>query len=276
MFGFLLAGCSALRLGYNNADTLALAYIDAHLELDPAQKEIARAGLSELFAWHRKHELPRYIEQLSAMQDALGREVSAADVEQLREFVRGSIDRSAVHALPHLLALARTLRPEQIAHLQKKLDKANKAFRAEHLEGSEDDLRTRRLERVVDQMERWFGAFSERQRLHIAEWVDAVPYDRDRHYAERQRRQQEFLALIGELRRAATTRERARRLVIAYAQDFESRPEAIGQGPQAQARDAGHELVARIVNHTTKAQKATARKRIHGWIEDLAALTTKV
>jgi hypothetical protein len=53
----LLAACSSLRLGYNNADTLLVYSLDSYLNLDDAQQELARERVSELLAWHRSTQL---------------------------------------------------------------------------------------------------------------------------------------------------------------------------------------------------------------------------
>ncbi len=269
---FGLGGCSAARFGYDHGDTLALAYLDGYLDLDTTQEEHARAALRRLFAWHRAQELPGYARELARMRDGLDREVTASDIAQLRDFAGAAADRIAQQAMPEMIALAQTLRAEQIAHLQEKFEQANKAYRREHLEGSEAKLHQRRVDRVVEQMERWLGDYSERQRIEIAEWVAAVPYDREQRYAERVERQQALIALLRALQRPALTQEAGLQEVRAYVARFATRPVAQTHGGQALAREAGLDLVARMVNHATAEQRATARKRLQGWIADIESL----
>lgn len=271
----MLAGCSALRLGYDNGDTLALAYLDSQLDLDHDQKAYARRALHALFAWHRRHELPAYVRQLATMRAALDREVSGEDIGQLRAFVRAGVDRTVDHALPELVAFARLLRPEQLAHLQKKFDESNRDYRAKFLEGTAQEQHERRVDRILEQMERWLGGFSDRQRVQISEWVAAVPYDGELRYRERLERQRELFVLIRAFRQPDITPDTARRLAMEYANRYDERPVVRGAVEQAQAREAGLELVAQIVNHSTTKQKAQARKRLQGWIDDLGALIAK-
>ncbi|MCE9569808.1 MAG: DUF6279 family lipoprotein, partial [Rhodocyclales bacterium] len=61
VLGILLQGCSAVRLGYGNADSLARWWIDQYVDMSPEQDALARERLLRFHAWHRKTQLPDYV-----------------------------------------------------------------------------------------------------------------------------------------------------------------------------------------------------------------------
>ena len=75
----LLAACSQLKLGYNNADTLLAYSLDSYLKLDDEQEKLARQKIGALHRWHRG-QLGNYVQLLDEAQARVGGPVAAADV----------------------------------------------------------------------------------------------------------------------------------------------------------------------------------------------------
>ena len=67
----VLAACSSLRLGYNNADTLLMYAADSYLDLDSEQDAFARERVRALLAWHRRTQLREYARLLESVQQRL-------------------------------------------------------------------------------------------------------------------------------------------------------------------------------------------------------------
>jgi hypothetical protein len=61
-----LAGCSAIKLAYNQAPTLAYGWLDGYLDFNDQQSPQVRDALNRLFAWHRASELPKTADQRPA------------------------------------------------------------------------------------------------------------------------------------------------------------------------------------------------------------------
>ena len=61
--GALLAGCSTVRLAYNQVPHLAYWQLNRYLDLSDAQTERVRGDLDELHRWHRDTMLPQHAEQ---------------------------------------------------------------------------------------------------------------------------------------------------------------------------------------------------------------------
>ena len=75
-----VASCAAIRIGYNNADTLALLQLDSYLDLTDEQEQKCKERLNALLAWHRTTQLRDYIALIDKMRATLGGPVTAADV----------------------------------------------------------------------------------------------------------------------------------------------------------------------------------------------------
>lgn len=72
-----LAGCSAVRLGYNNAPELTYWWLDGYLDFTSAQSLKVRANLATVQAWHRSQEMPLVLGQLQKLQGMVKDNVTA-------------------------------------------------------------------------------------------------------------------------------------------------------------------------------------------------------
>ncbi len=90
----LLHGCSAVRLGYGNADSLAHWWIDQYLDLAPEQDALSRERLARLMAWHRKTQLPDYVTLLRQGKAFAAGQPTAGDALALGDNLNTGADRS--------------------------------------------------------------------------------------------------------------------------------------------------------------------------------------
>lgn len=74
---FALGGCSAVRLGYNNAPNLTLWWLDGYFDFDSDQSARMRTDLQGLQKWHRAQELPLFVEVFKNLQASAAQPVSA-------------------------------------------------------------------------------------------------------------------------------------------------------------------------------------------------------
>ena len=73
----LAGGCSALRLGYNQADWVAYRWFNNYVSFDDAQARGTREALSSWFLWHRKTQLPDYQDLLLKIEAEVLADTSA-------------------------------------------------------------------------------------------------------------------------------------------------------------------------------------------------------
>lgn len=76
----VMAGCSGLRLAYNNGDTVLYWWLNAYVDLDRDQKGWVRDDIDKLFDWHRKTQLKDYVDILRTGQKQLQGNITQADL----------------------------------------------------------------------------------------------------------------------------------------------------------------------------------------------------
>ncbi len=193
----LVAGCSALRLTYRQADTLLAWRANDYFDLNPLQKHDLDQRLERLLMWHRYEQLPDYAAFTSAASTKARHGLERDDIiwfiEGLKARYRVIVNRGSADAAEMLATLA----PEQINALQKQWHKVNRKFANENeLDGSTEKRKRARLKKTLDQVRDWTGGLTHEQEQRIAALLDAVPLIEHLRHADRIRRQQEFLQLL--------------------------------------------------------------------------------
>ena len=208
----LAAGCSMVRLGYGQLDTLASWRAQDYFDFDPAQRDSFNQRFVRLQAWHRSEQLPDYARFLTETRSRAERGLQAEDILWLIDGIKARYAAIAARAAPDAAELLAGLTPAQIDHLRKELDKGNRKFlRDNRSNESAENRRQAQNRRTLNQLRDWVGTLSAEQEQRIAVLLREVPLtDRLRH-EDRLRRQKEFLSLLeirdGD-RKAFTTRLR--------------------------------------------------------------------
>jgi len=268
----LLAGCTALRLTYRQADTLLAWRANEYFDLDPLQKQELNTRLERLLSWHRYEQLPDYAvftsAAISRVQRGLRHDDAIWFIEGLKARYRVIVKRGSSDAAEMLATLA----PEQINALQKQWDKVNRKFAKEHeLTGSIEKRRRARLKKTLDRIQDWTGGLTYEQEQTIAALLDAIPLIEHLRHADRIRRQQEFLHLLT----VRANPQEFRPKLQAWLLDWES-----GRAP-AYARLSGEVYAKRIefylaVNQLlTPGQRQIVLHRLQDYVDDFHALAEK-
>lgn len=162
------AGCSSTRLAYNNADWYLVREIDTYLCPSSRQKEVLERLVKDFFAWHRRHELPRYARALRKVAGAVKR---GPVTHKLLLEVYAILDDARVRATNHikgpLVAFGMTLGRKQASCIAVKLA-ASRRERLDELKGSPAAYRARHLKKMEDKLEPWIGDLDATQRRHLA------------------------------------------------------------------------------------------------------------
>ena len=268
----LISGCSTLMLGYRHADTYLTWRADSYFDLDPNQRRDFDARLAHLLSWHRYEQLPEYAGFLST---AIGRAQPGLKHDDIVWFVDGIkaryrvvIDRFVGDAAEMLSNLS----PAQITSLQKQWKQDNRKFVREYeLEGTLGDRKLARLRRTLSQIEDWTGDLTPEQQRRIAMLLDPIPHINHFRHQDRIRRQNEFLDLL----RLRANRNEFQRRLHAWLRDWE-----LGRTPEY-ARISNEVYEKRIRFYIavdtllTAAQRQTAQKRLHRFVEDFKSLSVR-
>lgn len=268
----LLAGCSSVRLGYNNGPQLAWWWLDGYVDFSREQAPQVKQGIERWFEWHRATQLGDYAALLTGARAEVLADTTPAHAcswqAQLRDGLEPALDR----ALELAADLVPGLGEAQLRHLEQRYAKGNDEMRNDFLQ---PDLALRAREsvkRTVQRAERLYGSLAEAQRLVIAEGVAASPFDPGLWLADRERRQRDTLQVLRRLLAERADRDQrlaAMRTLVARA---EVSPNRDYRAYQQQLAEYNCAFAARIHNATTPAQRRQAQQTLQGWEQDLRAL----
>jgi hypothetical protein len=191
-----LAGCSGVRLAYDNADTFIrwrlLQFLDVHDEqADELDERIAR-----FMRWHRAQALPKYARDAEDAARRIERGLSREDllwgydafIGHGREAMRAAADQAA--------PLLDRLTPEQIRHMEQRVAEENRKFAREYLRGSERERREKRAKRIVGRLEDWLGTLSQAQIEAVQQFSARAPLIDELRERDNRRIQGEMIAVI--------------------------------------------------------------------------------
>jgi len=268
----LLAGCSAIRLAYNNGPTLAWWWIDGYMDFDRTQSTAVRSGIDRWFDWHRATQLPDYAALLAGMQDEVGGPTTADAAcrwqARWRERLEPALERGIVLAAD----LVPTLTEANLRHLEQHQAKQMDEMRREFLQPDLAERRRESVKRAVERAERLYGRLGEAQRHVIAEGVATSPFDPERWAQERERRQRETVQVLRRLVAERADRDARLAALRALAERAERSPVPAYRDYQRSLAAYNCAFAARLHNATTAAQREAARATLKGWEDDLRAL----
>jgi Family of unknown function (DUF6279) len=201
---WMLAGCSALRVAYENADTYLYWRSGTYLDLDSEESQELAGRIAAFFDWHRAKELPQYARIADEAAQRLGDGLSQEDLVWGYDSLVAHARQSLRVAAERIAPLLDRLTPQQMAHLEKGFAEDNRKFARENLRGSDKERRGRRAKRVEERLEDWVGNLTHAQVERVRQYSERAPlYDelRDR---DRKRMQAELAQMIR--KREAQTR----------------------------------------------------------------------
>lgn len=272
----VVAGCSSLRLAYNNGDTVLYWWLNAYVDLDRDQKGWVREDIDKLFDWHRKTQLKDYVEILRKGQKQVQGNPTQADLMADYSEIKSRTQSLLLKAAPDLADLARSLKPEQVAQMEKKFKSNNDDYRKKFLTGDQEKRQQLRYKKSMEQFELWFGSFSSEQEAIIRKASDARPLDNEIWLDERSRRQRNVLALVQKVQNEKLGKEATVALINTLIKDSFDRLEHSDRKAFFDAfENSTAQMILTVIKIATPAQKAHAVKRMQGWIDDFNSLATQ-
>ncbi|WP_426173305.1 DUF6279 family lipoprotein [Massilia sp. TWR1-2-2] len=267
------AGCSSIRFTYNHGDTLLYWWLNNYLDLDSDQSGWVKKDIDNLFQWHRKTQLKDYVQLLQNGQRQLAGNMTQADLAGDYHDIKARTELLAYKALPELADLARSVRPEQIAQMEKKFVKNNEDYRKKFMRGDLEARQKARFKKSMEQFDLWFGNFNAEQEAVLRKASDARVLDNDVWLDERMRRQKQIVAALRKIQTEKLGKDATVSVLHNLVKELFGRFEA----PERKAffdtyTDQTIQLILTAVKIATPSQKAHAQKRMQGWIEDFNVL----
>lgn len=193
---WLAAGCTALRLAYDNADTWLIFRANSYLDLGAKDAEELAERVDEFFAWHRRNALPHYARLSDDAAKRVARGLSREDVVWGYDSMVAHARQSLHVAAERIAPLLDRLTPKQVAHMEKQFADDNRKFAREYLRGTEAERRKRRAQRLEERLEDWVGNLSAGQLETVAQFSARMPLFDELRDRDRKRMQAELLDMI--------------------------------------------------------------------------------
>jgi Family of unknown function (DUF6279) len=263
-----LAGCSGARLAYNNADTVLRWMADDYFALAGTQEEDFKARLARFHAWHRSEELPRYSALMAGAAGKLAGGLTQPELVWAWDSVMARYGQMAAQAAPELAVVLVTLTPAQFERLEQKFAESGAEYAKKHLKGSEAEQRERRDKRNLELMREWFGDFSGAQEAQIMAASGRLPLMYALRLQNRQRRQNDFVALLKAYRSAAELEPRLKHWLTAWEDGASPEYRRLSE----QHRELYIQMLLELDRGLTPAQRMHAVTRLHEYAEIFKAL----
>ena len=263
-----LAGCSGLRIAYNNADTVVRWMADDYFALEGVQEEDFKARLVRFHAWHRSEELPRYNALLTSAGQKLSDGLTAQELMWAWDSVWARYRRMSSQAAPELALVLPTLTATQFERLEKRFAESRTEYAKKYLKGSEADQRERRDKRNLELMREWFGDLSDEQEAQVRQASARLPLLYALRLQNRQRQQGEFIALLKTSRSTDELEPRLRHWLTEWDE---------GAAPEYRRLTDRHremymQMLLELDRKLTPVQRVHAVTRLNDYAEVFAAL----
>lgn len=275
LLAFLLAtltGCSMIRLGYNQADTLAAWMADDYFDIDARQKDEFHSRFERLYEWHRHEQLPEYAAFLGAAKTRLQSGLERDDVFWFMEGLKTRYRLIASRGAGDAAEMLATLTPAQISALQRQWAKVNRKFIREYkLEETPQEQQRAQAKRMLSRTEDWAGSLSHEQEQKITALCDQLPLTDHLRHEDRLRRQREFLRLLEQRGNPGEFTPRLRHWLLNWEE---------GRSPEyerlyAQWLEKRVQFMIDVYGLLTPQQRAHVQHRLQGYIEDFRKLSER-
>ena len=268
-----LSACGFVQLSYNNAPDLIYWWLNGYVDLDDAQRPGVLADVAQLQRWHRAEELPRYAALLNEVAQAAPADLTADAVCRVQQDAQVRFGALLEWAQAPIGGLAQQLSPAQLNSLERKFANQNAAYRKKWIEGTSAQRFETRLERAVEQAERFYGRLGEPQRAVLRDNLNRSNYDPVQSLIETQRRQRATLAALRTISQTAYTPVQLRAEVRGWLEQMQISPDPAQRARQEAFRAQSCVQIAALHNSTTTRQRAHAAGVLRGYARDFQELS---
>ncbi|HSB49469.1 MAG TPA: DUF6279 family lipoprotein [Burkholderiales bacterium] len=272
LFAALLAGCSMVRIGYPQLDTIVAWVADDYFDLDSQQKRDLRTRFARFQEWHRYEQLPEYSAFLSEAKARIDRGFTREDALWLGDGIRVRYRAIVEFGAEDMAALLMTITPQQLEHLQAHWEGVNRRFARQYrVEASGDEQRRAAGRQVLSRIRDWVGHLDDAQEQQILAWAAELPLVHGPRQQDRIRRQREFLQLMAQRDDPARFAARLRHFLLEWEDGRD--PEYDRLFREWRVRQA--DLYAAVFRILLPHQRAAVADRLQAYINDFTQLARR-
>ena len=276
VFVCVISGCSSLQVAYNYAPNYLSYRLNRYLSLDDAQKLALDQEFAQFMQWHSESALPEYIVALEAWRRRVDDPdpFTTSEVFAIQDQVEQALEALGQRAAQQLAGLMVTLTHKQQGRLREQFDTENNEYFDEYLKNPNSEAtRKNHHKRALKRYEDWLGTLTIAQQTLITGLSDKRAKVFMAWGDERVLRQKALLTVLEQQQGGQAAQ--AERALSAYLSSLKHYREPSLARQQAQLRQQWAEVTADILNSLTAEQKVYLKKKLGGYAEDFANLTTK-
>jgi len=273
LIAVLFTGCSAVRLGYDQADHLGYWWVDHYLDLSSDKSRQFKTDLKALHAWHRQTQLPEYARLASGLSARMSSEPSSAEVCDNIQVLREKFDLLSRQSVPVWARLAQQLGSEEIHYLRKKFTQEDKDWKAKWLDADSEKIHDLRYEEWLRRAESFYGRLNHDQKKFIQQAIVHSSWDPRISWERRQLRQQKIIAVLEKIRQQRLNQsdtEAELTLIIEQILNPEDPKQA---AMQRKVIDEACINLAGLHQRTTTSQRLHASQKFGDYADDFRYLT---
>ncbi|PKO25323.1 MAG: hypothetical protein CVU35_04685 [Betaproteobacteria bacterium HGW-Betaproteobacteria-8] len=267
-----MAGCSVIKVSYNNAQELTYWWLYSYVHFSDAQKPLIKAELAALHDWHRFNEIPAYIKLLESAQKKVMHDTTPEQVCAEVENVRNRLRILNLQTEPIIEKLSPTLIHEQLGHMQKHFDKNNQKWQEDWMEGTQQERDEYRLKLAIERAEMFYGGLSDQQRDILKDNIRISTFNAETSYEERLRRQADAIATLKKIIDLKLAEPDIKLEIAAYFDRLQNGDDLAYQNYVDRLTVDSCAGFARLHNSTSAKQRQRAADKLGGYIKDLEAL----
>lgn len=269
---FVLPGCSAVKVGYNQLPTLSYWWLDSYVDFDSTQTTQVRAQLATLLAKHRQEELPGYAQTLAQLQVMVAAPISAEQMCQVYTDLQPRLQTLIDQLEAPIAALAPSFKAKQLQELARQLDKGSQKLRDEWFDGTPSERREVRVKRWVDRTEMIYGSLNSAQVGVLRAGMETSIFNPDLSLRESRRRQEDLLRTLRLIQAGSLSPAQSKTEVHGLLQRSLNSPDQLYVAYMDKMKLEYCQVLAQLHNSTSTAQKRHAVERLKDYEVDLRAL----
>ena len=261
----LLVSCGGTTFVYNRLNFLLPWYVDGYADLNGQQEIYFAELLGPFLEWHRRQELPGYLEIVVDIEKSLDRKLTADDIKGVFARMEAAWLRLEAKGLDRLLDLGAQLTDVQIARFMDELWKEQKEFEDKYLKRSDDEFYQDSYDYLVKNAKEYLGALNDEQRALLRVSSRRLMRSDVVWIADRA----DWLTELGELLKRQPGWQQKIKDAIARRRAYPSE-----RYTEVYANNMGviFELVAQLLDGRTERQDKHLRNRLQDMQDDLETL----
>ena len=273
---FILTGCSAVRLGYNNLPDIASWWLDSYIDFTDTQGPQAKVALQKLQTWHRKEELPAIAELLVQAQTLAPQNITPEQACKIWEAAQVRIESFVQESSRLAAPVVSQLSAKQLKHLEKEWATRNEDWKKQWVQGTPDSRIKKRVDLAAERFNSFYGDLNLEQRQVLKQQFLQSTWSPEASYQRRLKRQQEQLialqAMSSEITKPAMPLPQVEKALQSLILQSVRPKDAGDLSKQLQLEQQACQNLAQLHNTMTPAQRLKAQRKLKDYETDVREL----